>query len=134
MKSVEGFWDETWRSDVLERVLESQETVALVHVHGDAIDGFACAHDVGFRTYLSEIVVLPTLQGQGVGSQLLSELERQLTERGCRIVIADVWRGAEQFYRSRGWTAPDVVLLRKRLDAVPAQPGVGPDEGRAGSD
>jgi GNAT superfamily N-acetyltransferase len=122
MKSVAGFWDESWRPDVLHRTLASSETIALVHHDGDTIDGFVCGHYVGFRAYLSELVVSPASQGRGVGSQLVSELERHLADRGCSILIADVWRDAERFYRSRGWTPPAVVLLRKRLDAPAAQP------------
>ncbi len=49
--------------------------------------------------------------------------ERLLADRGCAVLIADVWRDAERFYRSQGWTPPDVVLLRKRLGArSPAPP------------
>src|SRR5437764_1481609 len=92
MKSVPGFWDETWRADVLERALAALGTVALVHQDGGTIDGFACAHDVSFRAYLSELVVSPASQGRGVGAGLLSELERRLADRGCSVVIADVWR------------------------------------------
>jgi hypothetical protein len=55
---------------------------------------------------------------------LIAELERRLSDRGCVVLIADVWRDAERFYRSHGWTPPDVVLLRKRLDAPAAQPAV----------
>jgi len=123
MKSVAGFWDESWRPDVLERVLDSSETIALVH-EDDTMDGFVCGHDVGFRAYLSELVVSPVSQGRGVGSELIAELERRLSDRGCFVLIADVWRDAERFYRSHGWTPPDVVLLRKRLDAPAAQPAV----------
>ena len=54
-------------------------------------------------------------QRKGIGGRLLAEIERRLAERGCGIVIAVVWRDAEEFYRSHGWTPPDVVLLRKRL-------------------
>jgi GNAT superfamily N-acetyltransferase len=118
MKSVAGFWDESWRPDVLERALGSSETIALVHPEADTIDGFVCGHDVGFRAYLSEHVVSPASQGRGVGSQLIAELERRLADRGCSVLIADVWRDAEQFYRSRGWTPPAVVLLRKRLETL----------------
>jgi GNAT superfamily N-acetyltransferase len=124
MKSVAGFWDDSWRPDVLERALGSSETIALVHHEDDTIDGFACGHDVGFRAYLSELVVSPASKGRGVGSRLVSELERRLAERGCSVLIADVWRDAERFYRSRGWTPPAVVLLRKRLEAPAAQPAV----------
>lgn len=118
MKSVAGFWDESWRPDVLELALGSSETIALVHHDDDTIDGFVCGHDVGFRAYLSELVVSPASQGRGVGSQLVCELERRLAARGCSILIADVWQDAERFYRARGWTPPGVVLLRKRLEGA----------------
>jgi len=120
MRSVPGFWDATWRSDVLDRVLRSSETVALVSVEGSRIIGFVCGHDVGFRGYLSELVVSPSVQGHGIGGQLLAELERRLAERGCGVVIADVWRDAARFYESRGWAPPSVVLLRKRLSGTAA--------------
>jgi ribosomal protein S18 acetylase RimI-like enzyme len=115
MSSVDGFWDEAWRPDVLERALRSPDTIALVHLERDAIDGFVCAHDLGFRAYLSEIVVSPQAQRRGIGSDLLSQVEGRMVERGCAVIVSDVWRDAEGFYRARGWTPPSVVLLRKRL-------------------
>lgn len=127
MKSVSGFWDEAWRPDALERALASPDTIALVHAENEAIDGFVSAHDVGFRAYLSELVVSPVAQGQGVGSRLIREVEQRLAERGCAVVIADVWRDAEAFYCSHGWTPPKVVLLRKRLDAVAIQQAAAAD-------
>ena len=115
MDSVAGFWDDSWRPDVLEQVLGAPTTIALVHRSARGIDGFVCAHDVGFRAYLSELVVSTGGQRTGIGSRLLAEVEQRLADRGCGLVIADVWRDAESFYRARGWTPPDVVLLRKRL-------------------
>jgi GNAT superfamily N-acetyltransferase len=120
MDAVAGFWDETWRPDVLDRVLGASGTIALVHQGARAIDGFICAHDVGFRAYLSELVVSPQVQHRGIGSRLLSEVERRLVGRGCALIIADVWRDAEGFYRARGWTPPAAVLLRKRLSTSAA--------------
>jgi ribosomal protein S18 acetylase RimI-like enzyme len=117
MRSVPGFWDETWRPNVLERVLRAPETIALVHEEAGVVDGFVCGHDVGFRAYLSELVVSATSRGRGVGSRLIAALERRLAERGCAVLIADVWRDAEPFYRSRGWSPPAVTPLRKRLDS-----------------
>ncbi len=117
MKSVPGIWDETWRPDVLERALASVEALALVHHEKSVLVGFACAHDVGFRAYLSALVVSPKSQAQGIGTGLLVELERRLAARGCAVMIADVWQDAQYFYRSRGWTPPAVVLLRKHLTA-----------------
>jgi GNAT superfamily N-acetyltransferase len=129
MESVAGFWDESWRPDVLERALGTRETIALVHETGGMIDGFACAHDVAFRGYLSEFVVSPGSQGRGVGALLLSEIERRLSDRGCCVAIADVWRDAEGFYLAKGWTPPAVVLLRKRLEGNSAQPAVAAGRG-----
>ena len=122
MKSVAGFWDEGWRPDVLHRALAPSESIALVHEEDDTIDGFVCGHDVGFRAYLSELVVSPASQRRGVGSQLIAELERRLSDRGCTVLIADVWRDAAPFYRSHGWTPPAVALLRKHLNTTGAQP------------
>ena len=115
MKSVHGFWDEAWRTDVLERALISAESLAIVHVDDNTIDGFACAHDLGFRAYLSELVVLPSAHGKGIGGELLGEIERLLKRRGCSLMIADVWQDAFGFYSSRGWAPPPVVLMRKRI-------------------
>ncbi len=115
MNSVEGFWDQSWRPDVLERAVSSPDTIALVHQDGAVINGFICAHDLGFRAYLSELVVAPHGQRRGIGAQLLAEIERRVAERGCAVIVADVWRDAEKFYRSQGWTSPSVILVRKRL-------------------
>jgi len=115
MNSVVGFWDKTWRPDVLERALGSRDTIALVHQDGQAIDGFACAHDIGFRAYLSELIVAPQAQRRGIGSRLLEEIERRVEERSCSLIFGDVWQDSEAFYRAHGWTPPSVVLLRKRL-------------------
>jgi GNAT superfamily N-acetyltransferase len=122
MQSVPGFWEEAWRADILKCALASPEAIALVHDERQTINGFACAHDVGFRAYLSELIVSPAARGRGIGAHLLSEMERCLASRGCSVVIADVWRDAEHFYRSHGWTPPAVVLLRKHLAVSVAQP------------
>jgi GNAT superfamily N-acetyltransferase len=65
------------------------------------------------------LVVAPSTQGEGIGGRLLDEIERRITQRGCSALIADVWREAEGFHRSHGWTPPPVVLLRKRLTPNP---------------
>lgn len=89
--------------------------MAFVWEEDGQIAGFVCAHDLGFRGYLSELVVAERMRGGGVGPKLLRQVERELVGRGCAILIADVWKDAEGFYRALGWKLPDVVLLRKRL-------------------
>jgi ribosomal protein S18 acetylase RimI-like enzyme len=82
--------------------------------------GFVCTHDFGFRSYLSELIVARGARGRGIGRSLVERVQGELARRGQRILIADVWRDAEPFYRSLDWEPPDVVLLRRKLDPAPA--------------
>ncbi len=115
MKSVPGFWHADWRADVLERGLHMADGLAFVWSEGDRIDGFVCAHDVGFLGYLSALVVAEAARGRGIGKQLVRQVEKELADRGCTVLISDVWKDAEEFYRALGWTSPGVVLLRQKL-------------------
>lgn len=80
-----------------------------------SVAGFACAHDLGFRAYLSELIVARGARGRGIGKSLVERIQAELARRGHRILIADVWHEAEPFYRSLGWEPPDAVLLRRKL-------------------
>jgi GNAT superfamily N-acetyltransferase len=115
MQSEPGFWKQATRSDVLEIELASAKDLAVVWAEAGAILGFACSHDLGFRAYLSELLVAQVARGRGIGHRLAEHIEDQLRRRGCPVLFSDVWKSAEGFYRSLGWSEPDVVLLRKRL-------------------
>ena len=115
MQSIPGFWDEAWRPDVLERGIAAADGLAFVYEERAGIVGFVCAHDLGFRAYLSELVVAGSAQSQGIGTQLVQRVEAELVARGCAVLIADVWRDAEHFYRALGWEPPPVILLRRKL-------------------
>jgi len=116
MQAVPGFWQPWWPKDVLEKALVSANGLAFVMEDKPHILGFACAHDLGFRAYLSELVVANQAQHRGIGTLLVKAIEAGLRDRNQRVLIADVWRDAERFYRSLGWEPPDAVLLRQRLD------------------
>jgi GNAT superfamily N-acetyltransferase len=115
MESIPGFWRQDWREDVLERGIQAAEGLAFVYDEDEGIAGFVCAHDVGFRGYLSTLVVAEEARERGIGRQLVHRVEQELAASGCAVLISDVWREAEGFYRALGWTVPDVVLLRQRL-------------------
>jgi predicted N-acetyltransferase YhbS len=115
MKSVQGVWQKSWREDVLEQGIDSANGLAFIWEEEKEILGFICAHDLCFRGYISELVVAEKARKKGIGKKLVESVHDKLIERGCSVVIADVWRDAENFYRKLGWDSPDVILLAKRL-------------------
>jgi predicted N-acetyltransferase YhbS len=115
MESVPGFWQQRWSDATIATATESARGLAFVWEGDSEILGFVCAHDLGFRAYLSELVVDESVRRQGVATRLVQAVEEALAQRGQQILIADVWHEAEGFYRSLGWETPDAVLLRSRL-------------------
>jgi predicted N-acetyltransferase YhbS len=116
MQTVPGFWQTWWSDQTIAQALVSANGLAFVWEDNSHILGFVCAHDFGFRAYLSELVVDSSVRHQGVGTRLVRRVEEALEARQQRVVIADVWHDAEPFYRSLGWAPPDAVLLRTRLN------------------
>jgi ribosomal protein S18 acetylase RimI-like enzyme len=115
MKSVKEFWDDSWRKNVVLLGIKSSSGLAYVYEINNEILGFICAHDLGFRGYLSELIVAPKMQKKGIGKKLLERIEKELKEKGCHTIVADIWKDAEGFYVNSGWSTPGVILLRKKL-------------------
>lgn len=72
----------------------------------------------GHRGWISFLAVHPDRQHEGLGTALLAEAERLLTEAGCPKVMLMVRTGNEgvlAFYEQQGWSRDDVVVLGKRL-------------------
>jgi predicted N-acetyltransferase YhbS len=115
MESVAGFWQPHWSSETLALALDSANGLSFVWEEHSQLLGFVCAHDVGFRAYLSELVVDPRGRGRGIGRALIEKVEQVLRERRRATLIADVWLDAVPFYRALGWEPPQAVLLRKTI-------------------
>ena len=116
MEAVPGFWQSGWSETTLAQAIRTADGLAFVWEDESQILGFVCAHDLGFRAYLSELVVDTGQRHHGIGTRLVRAAEKGLRGRNQRVLIADVWRDAEPFYRGLGWEPPEVVLLRQRLD------------------
>jgi len=122
MQSEPDYWNQDNRPDVLKIALGSAKDLACVWEEDGRILGFICAHDLGFRAYLSEFIVHRSARRRGIGKQLVQRVQDELVQRKCPILFSDVWRTAEMFYRSLGWSEPNVILLRKKLDGENSQP------------
>ena len=119
MKQVPGFWRDDWRDDVVERGIDVSDGLAFVWVEDGSIQGFVCAHDLGYCCYMSALLVSPDLQGKQIGRHLVQYMERELCVRGCTILIADVWNEAEGYFlKELGWVRPSSVLMQKNLFAI----------------
>jgi hypothetical protein len=57
MESVPGFWQPWWSDKTIDEAIRSSERLAFVWEGNHQILAFVCAHDLGFRAYLSELVV-----------------------------------------------------------------------------
>lgn len=110
MQMVPGFWQSWWSEKTIAEAIRSANGLAFVWEHSFQMLGFVCAHDLGFRAYLSELIVDIRVRRQGIGTRLVQAVEGALRNRGQRVLIADVWHDSEPFYRSLGWRPPDVVL------------------------
>jgi ribosomal protein S18 acetylase RimI-like enzyme len=114
-KTIPSFWDNKWRPDILKMVLTDQSSLSFVCEEENDIVGFVCAHDNGFRAYLSELIVSPQSQNKGIGKELLKRIETELQNRNIKIIISDVWKDARSFYEQSGWESPKAILLKKEL-------------------
>jgi predicted N-acetyltransferase YhbS len=115
LQSITGVWQADWRSDAVQRSIAAADGLAFVAVEHGQVLGFISGHDLGFRAYLSEFAVAESRQHAGIGTALLHSFESALAQRGCRLVVADVYPPAEPFYRKCGWATPAAMLLSHRL-------------------
>jgi predicted N-acetyltransferase YhbS len=109
------FWQPSRLEDTIAEAVRSANGLAFVWEHRSQVLGFGCAHDLGFRAYLSELIVDVRARRQGIGTRLVRAIEEVLRGRGRSVLIADVWHDSEPFYRSLGWLPADALLLRHRL-------------------
>jgi ribosomal protein S18 acetylase RimI-like enzyme len=117
VRSGLGVWQGSWRDDAVERALESANGLAFVAEENGGVVGFTCGHDTGFRGYLSELVVAESWQRHGIGTALLTALQQGIAERGCKLVVADIYPPAVTFYRALGWVEPRSILLCRDIVA-----------------
>ena len=117
-------------SEILWNLMGAISSNILVGTMNGIILGFVNFHIIDFplivgkECYLTDLLVLSTERGQGVGSELLKEVERFAKEKGCTRVMLNngKWSEAYQrgFYRKSGYHERNNVVnfVKSLQDAV----------------
>lgn len=109
-----------WNDPVadIRRKLTEQPDLFLVGEIDGVVAATAMAGYDGHRGWVHYLAVDPTRQRQGLGRQLMAEVERALTERGCpklNLMVRSDNRDVIGFYRGLGYGEDQVVSMGKRL-------------------
>jgi aminoglycoside 6'-N-acetyltransferase I len=99
---------------------DNADSTALVAEHGGEVVGFICvserAHFTGqVDTYVGELVVARSAEGQGVGRALLAAAEDWGRSRGRARVVVDTGAAntpARRFYAALGYQDEDITVSR----------------------
>ena len=105
------------RSDTPEEIqkkLARDPDLFLVAECEDKIVGSVIGGYDGRRGMVYHLAVDPSFRGQGVGSQLMDEVEARLRARGCLksyLLVAEDNHDVDAFYKKQGWKHMDTVHL-----------------------
>ncbi|HRO57693.1 MAG TPA: GNAT family acetyltransferase [Burkholderiaceae bacterium] len=100
------------------RKLDEQPDLFLVGLLGDEIIASAMAGFDGHRGWVYYFAVAPEHRRRSFGRQLMGEVERRLTERGCPKLNLQVRSSNAQvlaFFRRLGYVEDEVTSLGRRL-------------------
>jgi ribosomal protein S18 acetylase RimI-like enzyme len=102
----------------LERARLRDADLFLVAVNGRRVTGVVLGRFDGRRGWVNHLAVDPGRQGRGVGTALMSVLEKRLLLKGCPKVNLHVLaenRGVTAFYRRLGYAPQDLLYMSKWL-------------------
>jgi ribosomal protein S18 acetylase RimI-like enzyme len=105
------------RSDTpseIEKKVARDPDLFLVAECADRIIGSVIGGYDGRRGLIYHLAVSAALRGQGIGSQLMDEVEARLRRKGCLkcyLLVTNDNHEVEDYYRNRGWQHMDSVHL-----------------------
>jgi ribosomal protein S18 acetylase RimI-like enzyme len=96
-------WSEAWQRSNFKKDLESSSTT-VVELAGRVVGYLQTEEDKG-RLYLRNLALLPDLQGQGMGTDLVEGLQRRAKQAGLpvELVVFRTNPRALEFYRRLGF-------------------------------
>lgn len=105
------------RQDIQRKMAVQPELFLVGLLAGKVISSVMGGYD-GHRGWLYYLAVDPEYQGQGLGKQIVTEIERRIKQRGCpkiNLMVRTSNKKVIAFYRSLGYEIDEVVGLGKRI-------------------
>jgi len=105
------------RKDIARKLEVQRELFMVGEIDGRLVAAVMAGYE-GHRGWVNYLAVEPELQGQGLGRQMMAEVERGLAEHGCPKASLQIRRGnlgIVKFYRELGYAEDDVISMGKRL-------------------
>lgn len=102
----------------IEKKLERDPDLFLVAETGDEMVGTVIGGFDGRRGHVYHLAVAAAFRRQGIGSQLMTELEDRLRSKGCLrcyLLVRPGNHGAQRHYEQLGWQEMDDHLYGKDL-------------------
>ena len=105
------------RKDIARKLRGQRELFMVGEIGGRLVAAVMAGYE-GHRGWANYLAVEPDLQGQGLGRQMMAEVERRLAELGCPKVNLQIRRGntaVAAFYARLGYAEDEVISMGKRL-------------------
>lgn len=103
---------------VIDKKIAASDELFFVAISDNAIIGTIIAGYDGHRGWIYSVSVHPEHRKQGIGSLLVAQAERALTERGCMKINLQIMEGNDAvaaFYSSLGYAVEQRVSMGKRI-------------------
>lgn len=108
------------RAEIAKKLLRDPD-LFLVAVDGDKIIGTVIGGYDGRRGIIYHLAVDQAYRGNGIGTLLMTEVEKRLAAKGCLKSYLLVTRenpDVIEFYRALGWETMDITLMGKSFDVT----------------
>jgi ribosomal protein S18 acetylase RimI-like enzyme len=102
----------------LQKKLMRDPDLFLVAEEGGSLIGAVMGGFDGRRAIVYHLAIEPSRRRQGLGSQLMAEMEARLRAKGCLkmyLLVTQDNPEALQFYQRLGWDVMDMHLMGKEL-------------------
>jgi len=105
------------QKDIERKLKVNPELFSIGEIEGKIVASAMGGYE-GHRGWVNYLAVAPEFQGQGLGRQMMEELEFKLKDLGCPKINLQVRNSnldAIRFYESIGYKMDEVVSMGKRL-------------------